>query len=146
MSKGDGTHFLPGETGVQVDPGISSRPASQWDDPHQYLSIINKSDDNELKVHFLNAASDGLVREMVCLLNKGVNINSAYLQGGYTALMMAAMNDHVEVVRELVKRGADVNLRDKEGKTALQLCDNRKIQSILQGTAQVDSVKSSVCY
>jgi hypothetical protein len=38
---------------------------------------------------------------------------------GGTALMLAAANDHTETVKLLLDRGADINVRDNEGKTAL---------------------------
>lgn len=39
--------------------------------------------------------------------------------GGETALMIAAKNGHVNNVHALILAGADVNIRDKEGKSAL---------------------------
>jgi len=39
---------------------------------------------------------------------------------GKTALMLASWeNGHKEVVKLLIKRGADVNAKDKDGETAL---------------------------
>jgi Ankyrin repeats (3 copies) len=38
---------------------------------------------------------------------------------GGTALMLAAANGHMETVKLLLDRGADLNVRDNEGKTAL---------------------------
>jgi ankyrin repeat protein len=58
------------------------------------------------------------------LLDKGVNVNEASTSGraeGYTCLMMAARNKQPELVRLLVKNGADVNLKAKDGKSALSL-------------------------
>jgi len=42
-------------------------------------------------------------------------------QGGATALQAAAMFGHLEVVRQLVGAGADVNRTDREGRSALAL-------------------------
>ena len=39
---------------------------------------------------------------------------------GWTALMCACRNEHVEVARLLVSKGADVNLVDGANKSALQ--------------------------
>ena len=38
---------------------------------------------------------------------------------GGTALMLAAANGHTETVKLLLDRGANINVRDNEGKTAL---------------------------
>ena len=49
----------------------------------------------------------------------GANVN---LQNkmGWTALMCACRNDHIEVAKLLVTKGADVNLVDGANKSALQ--------------------------
>jgi len=58
------------------------------------------------------------------LLKKGADVNEAPDRGraeGYTCLMMAARNDRPELVSFLITKGADVNARAKDGKTALAL-------------------------
>jgi ankyrin repeat protein len=58
------------------------------------------------------------------LLDKGADVNEASTTGrvtGYTCLMMAARNKQSELVKLLVKNGADVNLKAKDGKSALSL-------------------------
>ncbi len=58
------------------------------------------------------------------LLNKGADVNEAPDRGpaeGYTCLMMAAGNNRSDLVSFLITRGADVNARAKDGKTALAL-------------------------
>ncbi len=47
--------------------------------------------------------------------------DSPFGEEGSTALMMAAKHDHPEVVSVLLRAGADPNLRDGEGRTALDL-------------------------
>jgi len=44
---------------------------------------------------------------------------------GDTALMLAVANDHVETVRLLLERGADVHVRNAQGRTALDLARER---------------------
>jgi ankyrin repeat protein len=49
---------------------------------------------------------------------------------GQTALMYAGSNNHAEVVRVLVNARADINLRDNDGRTALDItrsCYNIRI-------------------
>ena len=51
--------------------------------------------------------------------DKGVDLALPEPYNGGTPLHIAAFNGHFEVVRQLVQAGAKVNLRDKEGWTAL---------------------------
>jgi len=63
------------------------------------------------------------------LLEKGADINEAATSGdteGYTVLMMAARNDNADLVKFLVKEGADLNLKAKDGSTALSLAKKGK--------------------
>ena len=53
-----------------------------------------------------------------CLLNHGADIN-APMNGKYTPLMMACRSQHVRLVNFLLQQGANVHLKDKDGKTAL---------------------------
>ncbi len=66
-----------------------------------------------------NAAAGGLVTQVAMLLDAGADPNSLYPAGGQTSLHLAAFNGHLRVVELLIKRGADVNRRDKNGKTPL---------------------------
>lgn len=40
---------------------------------------------------------------------------------GYTALMYASMNGHMEIVKLLLENGADTSIKNNDGKTALIL-------------------------
>lgn len=51
------------------------------------------------------------------------NLNEPRLADGKTPLQIAAEEGHVYVVAELLKAQADVNVRDKDGKTALDLAE-----------------------
>ena len=67
----------------------------------------------------INAAAGGLVIQVAMLLDAGADPNSLYPTGGQTSLHLAAFNGHLPVVELLIKRGADVNRLDKNGKTPL---------------------------
>ncbi len=65
------------------------------------------------------AAADGDVTRVRSLLARGASPNAEGPDGSFTALIAAAENGHAEIVRLLLDRGADINRRDFEGKTAL---------------------------
>jgi len=63
-------------------------------------------------------SSDTSFDVVSCLLNHGADIN-APMNGKYTPLMMACRSQHVRLVNFLLQQGANVHLKDKDGKTAL---------------------------
>jgi uncharacterized protein len=63
------------------------------------------------------AAYKGDAAEVELLLKNGADPNDR--QMGITALMTACNRGHVDVVRSLLDKGADVNAKDWEGWTAL---------------------------
>lgn len=44
-----------------------------------------------------------------------------YFQNGLNALHLASKDGHIEIVKELLKRGANVNSATKKGNTALHI-------------------------
>ncbi|QXR19417.1 ankyrin repeat domain-containing protein [Acinetobacter variabilis] len=65
-------------------------------------------------------ASVGDVEQVEQGLQEGLDVNSAD-EEGYSALQAAAENDHLEVVKLLVSKGADVDHRSTY--TALELAE-----------------------
>jgi len=79
----------------------------------------------------------GSVTTAVCdlLLEKGADVN-AQLTGadatGWTAIMFAASNEKPELVKYLISKGADVNLKAKDGTTALSLAIKNKDKNMIK--------------
>jgi hypothetical protein len=84
---------------------------------------------DELKIpyseEFVNRAGQGDVVAIKLFLASGMSPNVTIKRkigdkelGGYTALMSASENNHAEVVKELLKAGADVNAKTNDGTTA----------------------------
>ena len=69
-----------------------------------------------------------IVRE---LCDHGANVNAAKTNDGSTSLILASYNGHLEIVRALLKAGANLRLKNKHGKTALSLADNRAIKNLI---------------
>jgi len=79
----------------------------------------------------------GSVTTEVCdlLLEKGANIDHQLAGAdatGWTALMFACSNSKAELVKYLVSKGADVNLKAKDGTTALSLAKKEKNDDIIK--------------
>jgi len=68
--------------------------------------------DNNLVQQFLEAATQGDVATLKKCLEQGIDINVRNKQKR-TAVLIAAMNDHLEAVSFLVEAGANVDLQDE---------------------------------
>jgi ankyrin repeat protein len=84
--------------------------------------------EDELKIGLYNAVQFGCIARLGEL---GGDPNGAYGPGGPGVLLrMAAARGHVEVVEELLRRGADPNLPGSEGRTALDWARKQGHQEI----------------
>jgi len=72
----------------------------------------------------------GDIEEMEMLVAAGADVNCCRTQGNGTPLMKAAFHRDVEAVRFLLSSGADANLQDRDGRTALHkvllMCMDKK--------------------
>ena len=66
-----------------------------------------------------SAAAEGNLKAVKEHLAQGVDINAKEDKLDVTALSLAALYDHAEIVAFLVQKGADVNVRGGKGETAL---------------------------
>ena len=67
----------------------------------------------------MEAALLGHIRTLTFYLDHGADVNFQDSRYGATALQAASQTGEEKIVRLLLKRGAKVNLQDKEGSTAL---------------------------
>jgi len=99
-------------------------------------------DDDELHLpELVYWASIGDVEQVEQGLQEGLDVNSAD-EEGYSALQAAAENDHLEVVKLLVSKGADVDHRSTY--TALELAEmagNKDVVAYLQSLKGGISIK-----
>jgi len=84
-------------------------------------SLKNKSQQTR---ELINAAANGDLEKVIEILNKGANVDASFARddselSGMTALMVASSRGYSNMVGELIKRGANVNLKHYSGTTAL---------------------------
>jgi len=65
------------------------------------------------------AARNGSLNTLKFLLSSGAHVNQISEDRGSTALFDAAMKRNASLVKALIKAGADTNVRDKDGQSAL---------------------------
>jgi len=91
------------------------------------------------------AARGGDVGEVGRLADRGVNVNAADPESGQTSLHTAASCGQMDVLKELVARGADLSVRDKDGKTPVDLVrsDRVGVREYLEGCMKETNGTSS---
>ena len=68
---------------------------------------------------FLKAAMRGDTKTVLDELNRGADVNEKLSAGGGTALILAAEGGHLDTVKALIAKKADINIGDNGGNTAL---------------------------
>ncbi len=90
------------------------------------------------------AIRDGDLKQVKTLLAKGANVNALLVEAadGTTPLMHAVVNAGADCVKLLLDKGADPNLSNKAGATALMWAVNdlKKVQLLLAKGANVNAV------
>jgi len=102
------------------------------------ISPIPEDDDELHLPELVYWASVGDVEQVEQGLQEGLNVNSAD-EEGYSALQAAAENDHLEVVKLLVSKGADVDHRSTY--TALELAEMAGNKDVVE---YLKSLKGSI--
>ena len=80
--------------------------------------LLKKILDPPLALHYAVYGSNVSCEILSCLIETGADVN-ARTNDGVTPLMIAAEKGHTYAVASLVKCGANVDLQDKYGNTAL---------------------------
>merc|ERR1719265_2480793 len=93
------------------------------------------------------AARHGQLDVVQCALDTSLSQPQldAVDEKGNTAVMIAAREGHLDVVKALVAAGADVKVRNFEGKTAQDIAGDGSIRQVLAGgEAQYDKLMAAI--
>ncbi len=77
------------------------------------------------------AATNKLDRVGLALVDAGCDVSLATKGHGTTAIMMAAHNDLAELAKALIARGADPQIKDQHGKSALDYAKTGEMKATL---------------
>ena len=93
-------------------------------DPRRERVLRKSLDAND---QFFIDCKDGWFKEALDHVAKEENVVNTTNSAGLTPLLLALNGDHSELVKELLERGADANMRDRSGYTALhRTCQTNK--------------------
>ena len=137
------------QRGAQVDlQNNVGQTALMWASDRGHMDIAKLLVDHGAEVgrdHVLVAAcksgDDSLV---LSLINSGVNVNCLvdFFNGEWSPLMRASAEGHTEIVKVLLERGAQVDLQNNVGLTALMMASDSGcteiVKVLLERGAQVD--------
>jgi len=77
------------------------------------------------------------IKYVELLLEKGANVNVQTIPEKHTPLMFAAEEGDIEVVKLLVKKGADTKLKDSLDKTAVQKAIKNRHKEVVKFLSQI---------
>ncbi len=104
-----------------VDIRSTSKESNESD-----ASIRFKTKTNICEILFL-AISKGLDKVVLYLIDiEGVDVNTIHIESGKTPLLGACDCASTNLVKLLLERGANVQAKDKKGKTAFSIAKKRK--------------------
>lgn len=104
---------------------------------NSFKNIYERDEKGRTALHYAVEA-----KTVRLLVEKGVNVNAAYV-GGYTALHLAVTEKRLEIVRELIKSGGNVNAEEYGNKcTPLHLAcmvgEKEIVEELVKAGAEIE--------
>lgn len=106
-----------------------------------YINNIHADRDN---LNLISYVLKGDYKQVAKLLDSGTDVNAGITETGFTPLMGAAQYGNYSVAELLVDYGADINLKDIEGKTAIDYAKANghiDVANFLQKTANTRNLE-----
>lgn len=116
------------DVNIKTNDGNTGFTFASYNGHDEVVDILKKSGAVPIKYpddKILTAALKGDINLLKALLEKGVSPNTFSQIGGETPLMYAIGQNHIECVKLLLEFGADVNIKTKDGHTALDGAKNK---------------------
>ena len=96
-----------------------------------FIHFLSLQDSWAGQVSLIVASRNGYPAIVILLLAAGANVDKQS-DDGYTPLIYAAYWGKIEVVKELLKAGANKKLTNKYGKTAYDYASKEEIEALLR--------------
>ncbi|MGD0276807.1 MAG: ankyrin repeat domain-containing protein, partial [Syntrophales bacterium] len=109
-----------------------------------FIPVASQADP-DMDQQFITAVYAGDAARALQLLAQGVKVD-ARRSDGQTALIIASLNGHKDVLKILVDKGADINAKDNMGQTVLMVATQRGqndvVKLLIAQGADVNAKKS----
>ncbi|RXN10221.1 B-cell lymphoma 3 -like protein [Labeo rohita] len=93
---------------------------------------INAGDNKSGRSPLVHAVENNFTDMVIFLIESGCDVN-AQSYSGNTALHSACGRGHIEIVRVLLKNGADSSVKNNHNDTAIMVANNKKVSDVLRG-------------
>lgn len=133
------TFLIEKGTDVDIEDANNETPLFKAAENEQVEAVkfllSKKADVNHaglVRTPLIAACDTGNLDLVKLFVEKGANVNGTGTVNKETALHVAAVNGHSQIVSFLLSKGANKSLRDQEDKTALDKATSEEVKKLLK--------------